>query len=510
MADGGGGKSSGLWLVIIGIWSAATGVLVWRLLPGILISPPFAFLVACLSFFLLSGVFNIVVNVASHVLRETPPVGGPTAPGPVTILYCTYNDFDRRAADSLRSLTYPDLRVWVLDDSTRDGFRADVDTFAREATAQGLKVEVHRRSDRKGFKAGAINAALARLPPEIGYVAIVDSDETLAPDFIQGCLRHFTRDDIAFVQASHRCYNQNAGWFTRYLGIGVDLHWRHYQQYRNRFGTVNMLGHGAIIRRDVLETVGGFPEVTCEDLAFTVTARMAGYRGAFAADVVCGETFPEDFSAMRRRHLRWSWATVEFLRRFMVPFARSRARWFEKLDLLLPSVNLPAVLLFLGFLLSVNLLRWTGADLSLFVDTSVVALSLLASLGPLAMFVDLWRRPGFALKVIVLNTIAYLALFPVSVYGMLQGIARPAEFFVTPKGVKGHLPLGRAISETRMEIAAGAALLAVGTTGMGPAGLASPLAIAALLTPILMTTSRSSLLRGRGLLRRPAAASETG
>ncbi len=510
MGNGGDAKSSRLWLVIIGIWAAATGVLVWRLPPGILASPAFAFLVACLSFFLLSGVFNIVVNVASHVLRERPPVGGPTSAGPVAILYCTYNDFDRGAAESLFTLSYPDLRVWILDDSTREGCRAEVDAFAAASRAKGLRIEVHRRTDRKGFKAGAINAALRRLPPDVAYLAIVDSDEVLTPDFVQGCLRHFTRDDIGFVQASHRCYNQGSGWFTRYLGIGVDLHWRHYQRYRNRFGAVNMLGHGAVIRRDVLDAVGGFPEVTCEDLAFTVVARMAGYRGAFAADIVCGETFPEDFSAMRRRHLRWSWATVEFLRRFMVPYARSRARWFEKLDLLLPSVNLPAVLLFLGFLLSANFLRMTGADLSLFTDTSVVALSLLASLGPLAMFVDLWRRPRFALKVILLNTIAYLALFPISVYGMLRGLARPAEFFVTPKGVRGRLPMVRAIAETRMEIMAGIALLAVGTTGMGPAGLASPLAIAALLTPLLMASSRSSLIRGRAFSEDPALPSASG
>ena len=497
MGEGERAKSGALWIAIIGIWALATGVLIVRLLPDILRSPATAFLVACLSFFVLSGVFNLVVNVFSHFLRDRPaPADRPGEPA-VAVLYCTYNDFDRRAGDSLLHLTYPNARVWILDDSRDARVRDEVDAFARDAAGAGRPVEVVRRPARRGYKAGAINDALQRLPPEVRYVAIVDSDELVTPDFIQGCLRHFTREDVGFVQASHTCYNRGASWFTAALGIGVDLHWRHYQRYRNRYGTVNMLGHGAVVRRDVLERVGGFPEVTCEDIAFTVTARMAGYRGAFAADVVCGETFPEDFAAMRRRHLRWSWATIEFLRRFSLPFLRSRARWYEKLDLLLPSVNLPAALLLLAFTGTVQGISWVDGDLSILRDPVVIGLGVFASAAPLAMFVDLWRRPRFAIKVVVLNTLAYLALFPVSVVGVLRGLVRPAEFLVTPKGTTGALSLHRAASESRLEVAFGAGLLAFGAGAFGPWGLVSPLAIAPLLAPLLMTRSRRSLNRTR-------------
>ena len=496
MGEGKRETSGALWTAIIGIWALATGVLVVRLLPDILRSPATAFLVACLSFFVLSGVFNLVVNVASHFLKdEAPPASRPGDPA-VAVFYCTYNDFDRRAGESLLRLTYPNARIWILDDSKDARVRDEVDAFARDAAGVGRPVEVVRRPARRGYKAGAINDALHRLPPEVRYVAIVDSDELVAPDFIQGCLRHFVREDIGFVQANHTCYNRGASWFTGALGIGVDLHWRHYQRYRDRYGTVNMLGHGAVVRRDVLERVGGFPEVTCEDIAFTVTARIAGYRGAFAADVVCGETFPEDFAAMRRRHLRWSWATIEFLRRFSLPFLRSRARWYEKLDLLLPSVNLPATLLLLAFLGTVQGISWADGDLSVFRDPVVIALGVFTSVAPLAMFVDLWRRPRFAIKVVVLNTLAYLALFPVSVVGVLRGLVRPAEFLVTPKGATGAIALRRAASESRLEVAFGAGLLALGAGAFGPWGLASPLAIAALLTPLLMVGSRRPLVSG--------------
>lgn len=477
----------------MGIWALATLLLLGRFLPYLALSPVYGFYAACLSIFLLAGAFNIVVNVASHLLREDGRGGqGPGSPA-VAALYCTYNDFDREAADSLLRLVYPHLSTWILDDSTDPEARRLVDAFAEEAAARGRPVTVIRRGARPGFKAGAINHALRLLPPEVLYVAIVDADEVLAPDFVEGCLRHFTREDVGFVQASHRCTNPTASWFTRYLGVGVDLHWRHYQRYRNRFGMVNMLGHGALVRRDVLERIGGFPEVTCEDISFTVVARIAGYHGVFAPEVVCGETFPEDFAAMRRRHLRWSWATVEFLRKFAAPFLLSRARWFEKLDLLLPSVNLPAVFVLLAFLALVQGAYWAGWSLAVFADPIVIALGAFASLAPLAMFVDLWRRPLFALKAIILNTVAYLALIPVSVHGLLLGLARPAEFLVTPKGVRGPFRLRRAVWETRLEIAFGTALLGFGMAARGPWGLVSPIAIVAFLAPLLLAASRRTL-----------------
>ncbi len=507
------GTSGAMWYAILAVWGAGTALLAWRFAPFLTAFPSslvLIFLLVCLSYFVLTGVFNIVVNAVSHGLQDPPAGVGPTDRPRVAVLYCTFNDFDRGSAGSLLDLTYENLEIWVLDDSTRPGPRAEVDAFALRAKAAGTPIRVLRRNERRGFKAGAINEALRLLPSEVRYVALADADERLAADFVEGTLRQFADDKVAFVQANHRCYNTEGNWFTRYLGVGVDLHWRHYQPYRNRYGTVNMLGHGAIVRRDVLERLGGFPEVTCEDLAFTVAAKMAGYRGVFARDVVCGETFPEDFAAMRRRHLRWSWATVEFLRRNLIPLLRSRVPLHQKLDLILPSINLPAVFLLVAFLATAQGSRWLGIELAVFNDPVVIALGAFASIAPLVMFLDLMRRPWFAARAILVNTVAYVALFPVSIVGVLRGLAVPAQFLVTPKGSEGTLSLRSAVREARPELVIGGALLALGYGAFGPWGLASPLALAALCAPLLMVASRRSLLRQRARDLRPKASAAPG
>ena len=61
------------------------------------------------------------------------------------------------------------------------------------------------------------------------------------------------------------------------------------------------LGHGGIIRRDVWEKVGGFPEVVSEDIAFSTKIAELGYRGYFAGDVISFEDFPETYPQLRKQ-----------------------------------------------------------------------------------------------------------------------------------------------------------------------------------------------------------------
>jgi len=484
-------RSGILWAAILASWVVATVLLASRLLAHAASAttiPLIVLVLLALSFFVLVGFFNIAVNVASRILREKPATQPPRGTPRVAVLYCTMNDFVLPSAETLLRLSYPRVDLWILDDSSEPRARDRVDAFVRDAAVPGRPVHLVRRNLRRGYKAGAINNVLGVLPRDVEYVAIVDADERLPAGFIQDCLPYFSAPDIAFVQANHYCVNTDEGWFTRYLGVGVDLHWRHYQRYRNRYGTVNMLGHGAVVRRDVLEELGGFPEVTCEDLAFTATARGAGYRGVFAFDVLCGETFPSTFSAMRKRHLRWCAGTVEFLRHYAVAFARSPARLHEKLDLLLPSLNLPSALLLLGFVLAVQGL-WRAGEVTLLTDPVLLTLGVLAGAAPLCVFADLFRRPGFAIKTIAINTFAYLALFPLSVVGVLRGLVRPAQFVVTPKGPGWSQGVGATLKESVVDMAFGVGLLSLGYQIGGTVGLLSPLALASLASPALILAS---------------------
>jgi membrane glycosyltransferase len=379
----------------------------------------------------------------------------PAEPVPVALLYTTCNDFVESSVLSCVRQDYGAYRVYILDDSSESDMRARVDAFA---AAHPGRVQVVRRDDRRGYKAGNLNHALATCAREPLF-ALVDADEILPSDFLARLVpRILAMPDCGFIQANHRSNPQARSPLARDLGTGVDSHWRWYHPLRNEFGFVMLLGHGALIRRQAWIDAAGFPELVSEDLAFALRAREAGWRGRFADDVMCYEEFPEDVRAFRVRHMKWTRGTCEFLAREAGRLLRSRRiSWVEKIDVLLPTLNLPLSLLFFLFVLDANivltsmfgeidLMTWVYGGQEwrvpvLRLDPAFAVLNrpdlylvtLVALLSPVLCFViDMWRRPARLFAFLARSTALYGALGPLSSIGVLLfSITRRAVFHVT-------------------------------------------------------------------------------
>ena len=284
-------------------------------------------------------------TAVAHAATEALP--------PVAILYTTCNDFVEESVESCLRQDYPNYTVYILDDSSQQAYKDRVDAFA--AQHAGL-VKVVRRPDRKAFKAGNMNHGLAHFAHE-PYFAIADADEILPSDFLSKTVAVLEHDPTCgFVQANHRANPDAPSQLARDLGTGIDIHWKWYQPLRNDFGFVMFLGHGALLRRDVWEKIGGFPDIVSEDLGFAIHARELGYRGRFLEDVVCYEDFPDSVRAFRIRHMKWTRGTSEFLRKKMAWLLRAKhISWTEKCDILFPTLNLPLTLVYFLFMLNANI-----------------------------------------------------------------------------------------------------------------------------------------------------------
>ena len=306
----------------------------------------FVSFVFLLNLFWLYGIFHFFFLIYK-IFSKKPPAPERTDHFPsVAILYTTRNDFQKRAVLSCLKQSYPSFHVFILDDSTDETYKAKIDYFHQ---AHPLQTTVIRRHDNRGFKAGNLNNALQNHATNYEYFAVVDADEVIPPDFLDKLIPYFGRDEtIAFVQAHHEQNPRQPSKFARDLAVGIDFHWDVYQPPRNRHGFVIFYGHGAVIRRDVWEKVGGFPEIVSEDLAFSTRIRQIGYRGYFVRDVTCYEDFPETYRQFRKRHEKWVQGACEYIRHEFMPFVLSkRVTFAEKLDVLLAAFMLfiPAVFL---------------------------------------------------------------------------------------------------------------------------------------------------------------------
>jgi cellulose synthase/poly-beta-1,6-N-acetylglucosamine synthase-like glycosyltransferase len=392
-------------------------------------------------------------------LREAPL---PADPPTVAILYTTCNDFEEASVRSCLAQDYPNFKLYLLDDSSDPEIKQRIDLFA---LTDPLRIQVVRRTDRKGFKAGNINHGLASAATQEPFFALVDADEVLPVDFLSRLMPRILADErCGFVQAIHRGNPSDASPLASALGVGIDVHWRWYHPLRNRFGFVMLLGHGALLRRRPWEEVGGFPNLVSEDLAYALRIRENGWHGLFADDVVCFENFPPDMRAFRVRHMKWTRGTCEFLYRKMRYLLGSpRIPLVEKLDILFPTLGLPLSLFFFVFVLDVNvaLPALFGREQMLTIAIGAreyalpitvldgrfgaltgydfYAITLIALIAPvLAFIIELWRMPGRLLAFLSHSVAVYGALGPLSCIGVVCfSITRQAVFHVTADRSRG-------------------------------------------------------------------------
>ncbi len=91
--------------------------------------------------------------------------------------------------DALARLDYPDYEVLVIDNNTRD--EAAWRPVEAHCRALGERFRFFHVAPLAGFKAGALNFALARTAPDAQIVAVIDSDYVVDPNWLHDLVPAF-------------------------------------------------------------------------------------------------------------------------------------------------------------------------------------------------------------------------------------------------------------------------------------------------------------------------------
>jgi cellulose synthase/poly-beta-1,6-N-acetylglucosamine synthase-like glycosyltransferase len=460
-------KSPRVYLIILGLWSALAVLLTMTVAGQITKARPDGWPIVALvatsalfiAYFWLNGTKDVVYTLYYHLVSARRPAHVPRRPADgsprVVLVYCTCNDFSADSLARCMQQRYVNAEFVILDDSSKPQYLSAVDAFAAE---HGIRVV--RRADRAGFKAGNLNNFLRSA--DFDYFVILDSDEVIPPDYIDRTLDYFAANPSAGIVQANHVATRNRNGFMRMFSIGVDSHWIAYQTVKDRHGFLSLLGHGATVSRDCYQDAGGFPHVVAEDLCFSIAARNAGYYTVFAPDVVCEEEYPVDYLAFKKRHSKWTQGNMEFIKRYTAVIARSRMSWFEKLDIVLFTYNLPLTAVF-----------------SIYVAIHVIVLPLLGHrisyplwmLAPTLLFLGApmlndviyhWRRMSrLRLAWYLMHTmLLYGSMLYISFRASLTSAFGRSVFVVTPKE---DIRVGwrRAVLANRQELIFGVLLLTV-------------------------------------------------
>lgn len=378
------------------------------------------------------GILTFTLLSSRTKLDNEPAVHSHPTSYPIAIFHTVCDDFQADAAGSCVSQEYSDFYVYLLDDSSSDEGKRSVDAFA--SRYKDL-VTVIRREDRRGFKAGNINNALAQISTRYKYLALTDSDTFLPREYLSET-SHLLNSSYpaAFVQALHTANLTGKNKLSQDLGEVVRVGWNYYQIVRNKFGFPMCYGHGALVRIDLLRAVGGFPEIVSEDIALTLRLRRLGFRGFFTSNVICGEDYPGDYHTFRKRLSRWISADLECLREELLPFLSTESiSRTEKLDAAFRGLKVPLSAVFLPFSAGMSLALALLPNLDRFFDPMTIGVTLLAALAPYYCFmVDMIRHPKKLFSILSHLTAIYISNSLLFTIRTIEALAfRKSYFHVT-------------------------------------------------------------------------------
>ncbi len=364
----------------------------------------------------------------------------------VTVQLPVYNErfVAGRLIDAACALDWPGdrLEVQVLDDSTDDTGQICAERAAAWR-ARGVDVVHLRRADRAGYKAGALDAGLARARGDL--VLVLDADFVPAPDLLRRTAGHFADPGVGMVQARWEHLNRAAGPLTQVQALLLDGHFAVEQTARAASGRFfNFNGTAGLWRREAITAAGGWQHDTLtEDLDLSYRALLAGWRFVYlSGESVPGE-LPADINGFKSQQFRWAKGSVQVARKLLPAVLRARLPLRVKLEAALHLThNVPYLLTALLALVAVPALVWTepGAGLPRALEialaagaTLVTGLYLLAAERAIAGRLRL--RCALAALARMPALLAVTAGISLSQSrAVLEGAAgRPSEFVRTPK-----------------------------------------------------------------------------
>lgn len=370
----------------------------------------------------------------------------PPAPAqwpPVTVQAPIFNELHvvEGLIEALAGLDYPRdrLQIQILDDSTDETTAiaaARIERYQRE----GLDIHLLHRSDRQGFKAGALAEALPAASGEL--IAIFDADFIPPADFLRRAAPWMAAQPRAgFLQARWSHLNARYSPLTQAQALALDGHFVVEQSTRQRNGWFfGFNGTAGLWRTACIVDAGGWTADTlCEDLDLSYRAQLRGWRGLYLPDLAAPAEIPPQLAAFKRQQSRWATGSIQTARKLGGEVLRSPRPVLHKVEGL---IHLAAYLchpLMLLLLLLTPPLVWWGDAVANPLRWLLPFLSL-ASIGPPLLYIlsqwDLYRREGWGRRLTALPLLVLLGTGVTlsNTVAVARGLSRrPAAFQRTPK-----------------------------------------------------------------------------
>ena len=293
------------------------------------------------------------VRTRKKIALEKAPLFDETTAPKVTIQLPMYNEMyvAERIIETTALLNYPrdKFQIQVLDDST-DETKDIIANKVNEIAAQGIDIIHIHRTDRTGYKAGALDSAMDQVSGE--FIAIFDADFVPDPDFLLKTIPYFQNEKVGVVQTRWGHLNKTYSILTELQAFGLNGHFAIEQGGRNARGHyINFNGTAGVWRKTCIADAGGWEHDTItEDLDLSYRAQMNGWEFKYLENVVSPAELPITMSALKSQQHRWMKGGAEvFIKMWKRLVKNPKVRFSDKIHGLAHLFN-STVFVFILFL----------------------------------------------------------------------------------------------------------------------------------------------------------------
>jgi exo-beta-1,3-glucanase (GH17 family)/cellulose synthase/poly-beta-1,6-N-acetylglucosamine synthase-like glycosyltransferase len=262
--------------------------------------------------------------------------------------------------EHLAKLDYENFEVIVLDNNTPDEVAwRPVEAYC---ATLGPRFRFFHMDNVKGFKAGALNEALALTDPAAIYIAVIDSDYQVEPYWLRRTLPLFASPNIAVVQGPQDYRDAHESVFKAMA----------YEEYRGFFhiGMIERNEHDAIIqhgtmtivRKTALQEVNGWSTwCITEDTELGLKFFEKGYGAAYIPQSMGRGLIPDTLEAFQAQRYRWVYGAMQILKRHAgsILLGRTKLSWAQRYQFI--SGWLPWISDMLGMIVTFMALIWSAA-----------------------------------------------------------------------------------------------------------------------------------------------------
>ena len=256
---------------------------------------------------------NLLINYLKYKNKEDNSVKfdftNPEEIPYVTIQLPVFNELYvmKRLLKNIAKIDYPKdkLEIQVLDDSTDESIEM-TSKYIKKVQELGIDIQHIRRTNRQGYKAGALKEGLKTAKGE--FIAIFDADFLPTPNWLYETVPYFKDSQIGVVQTRWSHINRNYSTLTKIQAFMLDAHFTLEQVGRNSQGHfINFNGTAGVWRKECIYDAGNWEgDTLTEDIDLSYRAQLKNWKFKYLEKVETPAELPVVISAARTQQFRWN------------------------------------------------------------------------------------------------------------------------------------------------------------------------------------------------------------